>query len=279
MEHFWRIEEVENPRNYSVEEQECETNYVSGVSRTVEGRYIVRLPRHVDFDHMLGESKSAAIRRLHCLENRLSREPHLMEEYHSFMSEYLSLGHMRLVSANETEPAQVNYLPHHAVMKEASTTTKVRVVFDGSAKTSTGYSLNDGLLVGPIVQDELLTLVLRFRKYPVALVADIAKMYRQVLLHTDDTPLQRILWRFRTEEPIATYELLTVTYGLAPSSFLATRTLQQLAGDEEDAYPLGGPALKKGFYIDDYIVEPFLWRRQYRHAKNSTSCWQREVFS
>ncbi|XP_062535420.1 uncharacterized protein LOC134204657 [Armigeres subalbatus] len=54
LERFWRIEEVENPRNYSVEEQECETNYVSGVSRTVEGRYIVRLPRHVDFDHMLG---------------------------------------------------------------------------------------------------------------------------------------------------------------------------------------------------------------------------------
>ncbi|XP_062535421.1 uncharacterized protein LOC134204658 [Armigeres subalbatus] len=78
-------------------------------------------------------------------------------------------------------------------------------------------------------------------------------MYRQVLLHTDDTPLQRILWRFRTDEPIATYELLTVTYGLAPSSFLATRTLQQLAADEGDAYPLGGPALKKGFYIDDYI--------------------------
>ncbi|XP_062712488.1 uncharacterized protein LOC134289857 [Aedes albopictus] len=225
MERFWLLEEVENRPNYSVEEQQCESHYISNVSRTPEGRYIVRLPRHPNFDHMLGESKSAALRRFYSLERRLSREPHLMEEYHSFLSEYLSLGHMRVVPPSEEEPQQVHYLPHHAVLKEASTTTK----------------------------DELLTLVLRFRKYPIALVADIAKMYRQVLLHPDDTPLQRILWRFHPDDPVTTYELSTVTYGLAPSSFLATRTLQQLAADEGDAYPHGAPALKKGFYVDDYI--------------------------
>ncbi|XP_062541433.1 uncharacterized protein LOC134209465 [Armigeres subalbatus] len=78
-------------------------------------------------------------------------------------------------------------------------------------------------------------------------------MYRQVLLHPEDTSLQRILWRFNPNEPVATYELQTVTYGLAPSSFLATRTLQQLAADDGDTYLLGGPALRKGFYVDDYI--------------------------
>ncbi|XP_053698861.1 uncharacterized protein LOC128745814 [Sabethes cyaneus] len=60
-------------------------------------------------------------------------------------------------------------------------------------------------------------------------------MYRQILLHPDDTPYQRILWRFSSKEPVKTYELMTVTYGLAPSSFLATRTLQQLAADEGGA--------------------------------------------
>ncbi|XP_055632898.1 uncharacterized protein LOC129773321 [Toxorhynchites rutilus septentrionalis] len=253
LERFWHIEEIESRLNYSVEEQQCESHYVSHHSRTPEGRYIVRLPRHSNFDQMLGESKSTALRRFLCLETRLCREPMLKDHYHSFMSEYLSFGHMRLVSASEHEPHQTHYLPHHAVLKEASTTTKVRVVFDGSAKTSTGHSLNDALQVGPIVQDELLTLILRFRKYPIALVADIAKMYRQVMLHPKDTPLQRILWRFNPNEPVSTFELQTVTYGLAPSSYLATRTLQQLATDEGDCYPLGGPALRKGFYVDDYI--------------------------
>ncbi|XP_058456569.1 uncharacterized protein LOC131433966 [Malaya genurostris] len=161
---------------------------------------------------------------------------------------------MQLVSMDNNSNSDSCYLPHHPVVKKASTTTKVRVVFDGSAKTSTGHSLNDALLVGPVVQDDLLSIILRFRTYPVALVADIEKMYRQVKLNTKDTPFQRILWRFNPQEPIQSYELLTVTYGLASSSFLATRTLKQLAEDEGEAYPLGGPALRNNFYVDDFIA-------------------------
>ncbi|XP_053698923.1 uncharacterized protein LOC128745882 [Sabethes cyaneus] len=253
LEKFWLIEEIESKKYCSAEEQECEDHYSANVTRTTEGRYVVRLPRQSNFDHMLGESKAAALRRFHYLEKKLEREPELKNQYHSFMSEYLSLGHMRPVSSEESEPNHVHYLPHHAVLKDSSTTTKLRVVFDGSAKTSTGYSINDALQTGPIVQDELLTLILRFRKYAIALVADIEKMYRQVLVHSEDTSLQRILWRFRHDEPLRAYELLTVTYGLTPSSFLATRTLEQLASDEGKNFPLGGPALRKNFYVDDYI--------------------------
>lgn len=142
-------------------------------------------------------------------------------QYHAFMQEYLELGHMRKVEEEQilgaicaSQRRKVFYLPHHAVLKESSTTTKVRVVFDGSARTDTGFSLNDALLKGPIIQDELLTLLLRFRKHEVALVGDVEKMYRQIRLHSDDTSLQRIFWRFSTEDPIGEYELLTVTYGL-----------------------------------------------------------------
>ncbi|XP_055542571.1 uncharacterized protein LOC129728179 [Wyeomyia smithii] len=201
---------------------------------------------------MLGESKAAALRRFRLLEQRLEREAEMKEEYHRFMREYISLGHMRLLGMNQHSFGNF-YLPHHPVVKESSTTTKVRVVFDGSAKSSTGVSLNEALLTGPVVQDDLLSIVLRFRKFPVALVADIEKMYRQVLIHPEDTPYQRILWRFNESDPIQTYELLTVTYRLAPSSFLATRTLQQLADDEGTAYPLADPILRKNFYVDDCL--------------------------
>ncbi|XP_055632940.1 uncharacterized protein LOC129773367 [Toxorhynchites rutilus septentrionalis] len=147
----------------------------------------------------------------------------------------------------------VSYLPHHPVFKEASTTTKVRVVFDGSAKTSTSHSLNEALLTGPVIQDELLDLMLRFRKHPVALVADVEKMYRQIKVHSGDTSLQRIIWRFNAHEPIKVYELQTVTYGLSPSSFLATRVLQHLADDCGHNYPLAVTALKEDFYMDDFL--------------------------
>ncbi|XP_041787582.1 uncharacterized protein LOC121602893 [Anopheles merus] len=151
------------------------------------------------------------------------------------MKEYLDLGHMSLVRDGDTVPAESYYLPHHPVFKESSTTTKIRVVFDGSSKTTSGYSLNDALCVGPVVQDDLLDQLLRFRTYKVALVGDIAKMYRQILLHPDDRPLVRILFRFEPQQPVETYQLNT------------------LADDEGNAYPRAGPALRKNFYVDDFI--------------------------
>ncbi|XP_055622077.1 uncharacterized protein LOC129765689 [Toxorhynchites rutilus septentrionalis] len=253
LERFWKTEELQTKDNFSIEERHCETTYATTTTRNVEGRYIVRLPRKPDFNIMLGDSRTNALRRFQLLEKRLERNPKLKSEYHSFIQEYISLGHMRMVGVDDYENSQTFYLPHHPVIKEGSTTTKVRVVFDGSAKSSTGFSLNEALCVGPVVQDELLTIILRFRTFPIALVGDVAKMYRQVLVDPNDTPLQRIFWRFSQETPIEVYELLTVTYGLAPSSYLATRTLQQLADDEKESFPIGAPAVRKCFYVDDFI--------------------------
>jgi hypothetical protein len=183
----------------------------------------------------------------------LEKDPNLKEKYHAVIAEFIQLGHMRIVSSDEPEPTVVCYLPHHAVLKDTSTTTKVRSVFNASAKTSTGFSLNDSLLVAPVIQDELLDIVLRFRKNLVVLLADIEKMYRQIALHPDDRTLLRLLWRFKRYDPIAKYEMTTVTYGLGPSSFLATRTLQMLADDESCSFPLAAAALKRDFYMDDFV--------------------------
>ncbi|XP_053698821.1 uncharacterized protein LOC128745769 [Sabethes cyaneus] len=118
--------------NYSVEETQCETLYQATVSRNPEGRYFVRYPKKPDFESILGESKPAAMRRFELLERRLQRNPLLKDDYHQFMREYLSLGHMQLIKEDEEHNSRANYLPHHPVIKEASSTTKVRVVFDGS---------------------------------------------------------------------------------------------------------------------------------------------------
>ncbi|XP_062699493.1 uncharacterized protein LOC134284534 [Aedes albopictus] len=252
LEHFWRIEEL-NGSDYSVDEQKCEDYYRETVSRDPSGRYVVRMPKHPEHDRMLGSSKLSAVRRLKWLELKLAKDENMRIQYHDFLREYVALGHMTPVPDNEECSSNVFYLPHHPVLKESSSTTKVRVVFDGSAKTSSGCSLNDSLLVGPVVQDELISLILRFRKFPVALVADIEKMYRQVSMNPADRPLQRILWRFDASEPIQTYELGTVTYGLAPSSFLATRTLLQLVEDEGTPFPKASTAIKKNVYVDDLI--------------------------
>lgn len=87
-------------------------------------------------------------------------------------------------------------------------------MFDGSAKTSNGVALNDIQLTGEKLQNELTSITMRFRTHRVALTADIAKMYRQVLVPSDQLDYQRILWREYPSQPIKEYHLLTQTYGL-----------------------------------------------------------------
>ncbi|XP_065075911.1 uncharacterized protein LOC135699568 [Ochlerotatus camptorhynchus] len=253
LQRFWQIEEV-NGSNYSVDEQNCEDFYQQTVSRDPTGRYIVRMPKHPQCDQMIGESRAMAMRRLQWLDKRLQKDDEMKAQYYAFMEEYISLGHMVLAPHDDNNGSTNCYLPHHPVVKQSSTTTKVRVVFDGSAKTSTGHSLNDALLVGPVVQDDILDIHLRFRMVKIAVVADAEKMYRQVLMHHTDRPLQKILWPPSSSGTVQAYELCTVTYGLAPSSFLATRTLLQLAEDHGSEYPKASKALRKNVYVDDFIT-------------------------
>jgi len=110
-------------------------------------------------------------------------------------------------------------------------------VFDGGAKTSNGLSLNDILQVGPTVQQDMYSIVLRFRTHQVRFTAGIAKMYRQINVHPQDRDLQRILWRYSSEEPIQEYKLTTVTYGTSSAPYLPTHCLRKLADDNKCQYP------------------------------------------
>ena len=91
------------------------------------------------------------------------------------MNEYETLGHMKHINESSSDQDSFYYFPHHAVIKTSSTTTKTRVVFEGSAKTTTGVSLNDAQKIGPIVQNELFTILLGFRRHAYVLTADIEK--------------------------------------------------------------------------------------------------------
>ena len=82
-------------------------------------------------------------------------------------------------------------------MKPTSTTTKLRAVFDASAQSSSGASLNDLLLPGPTVYAPLQDILLRFRQHRIGLTADVSKMFRIIELHPKDKDLHRFLWSTR----------------------------------------------------------------------------------
>jgi len=192
---------------------------------------VIRLPTKIE-PNQLGASRLSAERRLHAIERRLERDPQLKVQYHSFMKKYEELGHMEPVKSQERKTT-CYCLPHHPFFKATSTATKTRVVFDRGAKTSNGLSLNEILQVGPSVQQDLYSIVLRFRTHQVCFTADIAKMYRQVVVHPEDRDLQRILLRYSSEEPIKEYKITTVTYRNSSAPFLATRCLKKLADDNK----------------------------------------------
>lgn len=226
---FWDLEECEPRRHLSAEDKQCEQYFATTTTRDEQGRYIVRLPFN-NKTEMLGETYNRALKRFHALERRLQIDSNLKQQYKEFIDEYRKLGHMS--AAKQTTNCDGFYLPHHAVIKTTSNTTKLRVVFDGSAKSTSGLSLNDTLLVGPTIQDDLFQQVVRFRIHQYVLTADIEKMFRQIKIHPEDAKFQKILWRDNPNEPIKTFTLDTVTYGTASAPFLAVRTLKQLARDE-----------------------------------------------
>ncbi|XP_065076069.1 uncharacterized protein LOC135699708 [Ochlerotatus camptorhynchus] len=172
MERFWTIEEETSSPSYSVEEAACEAHFQQTVSRNQQGRYIVRLPVKPDVLTSLGDNRRTAVRRFRMIQQRMGTDPQLRIQYVDFMNEYHALGHMQKVDDYETPPKPCYHLPHHAVVREESTTTKVRVVFDASCKTSQGRSLNDALMVGPIVQEEMRSIIMRSRTRRIMLVAD-----------------------------------------------------------------------------------------------------------
>ncbi|XP_050302752.1 uncharacterized protein LOC126740670 [Anthonomus grandis grandis] len=167
------------------------------------------------------------------------------------MRQYLDNGHISLVSQDEKKPNFVAYLPHHCVFKPEKSTTKLRIVFNASAKGSKGISLNESLLPGPKLQPDITSILLKFRFYAVGFSADIKQMYLQILLTPKDRDFQRLLWRFDSQGPLQEYRLNTVTFGVSSSPFLAIRTVQELACQESHRYPNACEILRKQMFIDD----------------------------
>nr|XP_033204611.1 uncharacterized protein LOC117165285 [Bombus vancouverensis nearcticus] len=207
-----------------------------------------------------------AMKRLISLCRRFQRDKRFEADYRAVIQEYVELGHMtKITTDNCTDDGY--FLPHHGVIKESSQTTKLRVVFDGSAPTTTGVSLNDVLHTGPKLQDDLFFILLRFRSHQYVITGDVEKMYRQFLVRPEDRKFQQILWR-NSDGEVDSYQLNTVTFGLSAAPDLAIRCLKQLADDWGHRYPRAATVLQRDFYVDDVLtgvdrkVEARSWRTE-----------------
>ena len=246
LQRFWKIEE--GPASdvaFSMEERSVLKHFNANHYRVEGGRFVVPLPKRSDAGK-IGESRSQAARRFFSLERSLSSR-NQFKKFESVMKEYMDLGHAELIPATEVDKplSQVFYLPIHVVYKDSSTTTKIRAVFDASAKSTTGISLNDTLLTGPTVHSSLVDVLLLFRLNRIAVTADISKMYRAVELTLPDRDLHRFVWRSHPSERLRDYRMTRLTFGVSASSFAANMSIQQNAIDFADKYPLAAEVVRR----------------------------------
>ena len=175
---FWETESLGiNPDN----PDQDNTHFLRNIE-CVQGQYQVSLPWKRDTADVHD----------HCrLKTHLLRKPQVLKEYDHVIKEQLSKGIMEPVNqppdVYKVSNSLTHYLPHHAVVRQDRETTKIRVVYDGSARDKDGSpSLNDCLLTGPNYVPMLFDILLRFRTYPIALTGDIEKAFLVISIAEDD---------------------------------------------------------------------------------------------
>jgi len=93
----------------------------------------------------------------------------------------MDLGHAEPVpvETKDTPPGECYYLPMHGVVKESLNTSKLITVFDASAKSTSGVSLNYTLIGGPSLYP-LTSVLTCFRRHKIGMSADVSKMFTEV---------------------------------------------------------------------------------------------------
>ena len=191
---FWNLESIGITDSPLTTDDKQALEIFNNTVKFENGRYLVSWP-WINSDPSLPENYQLAVGRLKSTVNKLKRNPKLLEMYTAVIQEQLERGMIEKVHSNLKQGGVTHYIPHHAIVTPTKSTTKVRVVYDASAKTrQTNKSLNDCLLRGPVMLPDLCGLLLRFRLHPIAVIADVEKAFLNIGLHDQDRDVTRLLW-------------------------------------------------------------------------------------
>ncbi|XP_059098436.1 uncharacterized protein LOC131892630 [Tigriopus californicus] len=174
-------------------------------------------------------NRQLAEKRLAGLERRFIRNPIFATAYRESMGKTIEKGYaVKISNPRELDHPCQAFLPHHGVWKKNK--KDVRVVMDSAAQFK-GKSLNDCLMSGPPLQNDLMDVLLRFREGSTAVTGDIEAMFSRIYMHEDDGRYHRFLWRSNIDDPIETFQMSGVVFGDKSSPCLAIHTLLQTAED------------------------------------------------
>ncbi|MEM7375694.1 MAG: hypothetical protein AAF587_44285, partial [Bacteroidota bacterium] len=255
---FWKLESIGISDNPIENDDEKALESFRQSVRFQDGRYHVSWPWIEENRKRLPTNYDLAYRRFETLTTRLKSDPSLLKAYQNTIDEQTKRGFVETVPQNELNPNHtVHYLPHHPVFKPSSATTKVRIVYDASAKQSkNSVSLNECLVRGPVIMPDLCLMLIRFRCGRTVVTSDIEKAYLHVALHLEDRDVTRFFWYRDDKNPltdpanIVIKRFARVPFGIICSAFLlAVSILHHLENEGSDF----AKSLAQDIYVDNVI--------------------------
>jgi len=251
---FWDLESVGICTNEAVSNVFAPDPVLKKFFETIRfdnGRYEVALPwkSKVAKDNLRNNERLAR-KRLEGLNLKLDKDPNMKQLYNAVLKGYEKEGIIEEVPSSEiVSPYPTYYLPHRPVVRESSMSTKVRPVFDASAVGYNGVSLNDCLESGPSLNPNLVEILIRFRRWKVALTADITKAFLQICIQRGDQDVHRFLWK--CQDSVRVMRFVRVPFGNKSSPFLLNATIKH----HLESYPNSEVVeeLRENLYVDDWL--------------------------
>lgn len=255
IENFWRLETL-GIRDSEDEEDDqiAQRIFDTTVTRNSEGRIVVSWPWKPHPEKPLSNNYGLCLGRLRSLWNRLRHNEEFLHEYDSIFAEQREKGIIEKAPKQPTNTT--HFLPHQAVLRQDHATTKLRIVFDASAKLPGFASLNDHMLRGPVILPDLGGILFRWRSHEITIIADLEKAFLQLEIHPTDRDVTRFLWLKDVSRPpqadnLEVYRYTRVLFGIKPSPFLLASAIRFLLTHINTDL---AKAIARDVYVDNVFI-------------------------
>ena len=224
--------------------------FQENIAKTSDGRYEVGVP-WIPGAKLSNTNEEPSRRRLHNVERKLKRNEELKVEYDNIVYEQIEKS---IVEKAPEQPTgeRVFYMPHKPVVRESATSTKVRMVFDASAKPHLlANSVNECMHTGPPLQPLLWDIMIRARMSSDILLADLQKAFLQIAIKEEDRDAFRFLFNINGKEEHLRFT--RVPFGAEASPFMLGATLQHHFSEQPPELEDTVQALKENTYVDNLM--------------------------
>jgi hypothetical protein len=190
------------------------------------------------------------VARLNGLVDKMSTD--LFLEIDNIFMAYVKDGTARVVEDTDPHVGDKWYWPHFSVIKRERETTPLRQVFDGKIGIINGKGINETcFMAGPTLLNDLSQVLMRFRRYDVAVIGDISKMFPNIRMLEKDRAYHRFLWKDKSKDKILILEFASHLFGNAGSPTCAIFCAMENARRHQKEFPRAAETVFHSTIIDD----------------------------